>query len=154
MGLKTKIEEDIKKAMLAKEKDRLTALRSIKALILLEETKEGRKGGAELTEAEEIQILSKGAKQRRESAEIFQTQNRPELAEKELAELAVIELYLPKQLSESELREKITAIITRIGASSPADMGKVMGVASKELAGQADGKAISEMVKEVLSKAP
>jgi uncharacterized protein len=151
MRLKEKIDEDIKKAMLAKEKERLTALRAIKALILLEETKEGRTS-AELTDAEEIQLLSKAAKQRRESADIFTSQNRKDLADKELGELAVIELYLPKQLSEAELNDKLKEVIERIGAKSAADMGKVMGVATKELAGQADGKVISQMVKQLLTQ--
>jgi uncharacterized protein len=151
MSLKTQIESDIKQAMLAKEKDKLTALRAIKSLILLEETKEGRVHGTEVTEAEEIQLLSKAAKQRRESAEIFEKQNRQDLADKEKAELEVIESYLPKQLSEAELKEALQAIIARVGASAPSDMGKVMGVATKELAGKADGKAVSQMVKQLLA---
>ncbi|TAE13892.1 MAG: GatB/YqeY domain-containing protein [Bacteroidetes bacterium] len=151
MSLKTQIESDIKQAMLAKEKDKLTALRAIKSLILLEETKEGRVHGTEVTEAEEIQLLSKAAKQRRESAEIFEKQNRQDLADKEKAELEIIESYLPKQLSEAELKEALQAIIARVGASAPSDMGKVMGVATKELAGKADGKAVSQMVKQLLA---
>ncbi|MDX2301858.1 MAG: GatB/YqeY domain-containing protein [Microscillaceae bacterium] len=148
MSLKKQIDEDIKKAMLAKEKDRLRALRAIKSLIMLEETKEG--AADELTQADEIKLLSKAAKQRKESAEIFQTQNRLDLAQKEIDELAVIEEYLPKQLSEEELQVKIQEIITQLGASSPADMGKVMGIASKQLAGMADGKLISQLVKTLL----
>jgi uncharacterized protein YqeY len=151
MSLKTQIESDIKQAMLAKEKDKLTALRAIKSLILLEETKEGRAQGTEVTEAEEIQLLSKAAKQRRESAEIFEKQSRQDLADKEKAELEIIESYLPKQLSEAELKEALQAIIARVGASAPSDMGKVMGVATKELAGKADGKAVSQMVKQLLA---
>ena len=150
MALKSIIDNDIKDAMRAKEQGKLTALRSIKSLILLEETKEGRTQGTDLTDAEEIAILSKAAKQRRESAEIFDKQGRQDLADKEKAELLVIEHYLPKQLSETELKEAVQAIITKVGASSAADMGKVMGVASKELAGKADGKAISQMVKQLL----
>jgi uncharacterized protein len=150
MSLKTKIDEDIKKAMLAQEKDKLRALRAIKSLILLEETKEGRTG--DLTEADEIQLLSKAAKQRRDSLEIFQQQNRQDLAQKEIDELAVIELYLPKQLSEAELTAKLQEIITRLGAATPQDMGKVMGIATKELAGKADGKVISQLVKTLLTK--
>ena len=150
MSLKTKIENDIKQAMLAKEKHRLTALRSIKSLILLEETKEGRVHGTPLTDAEEIQLLSKAAKQRRESSEIFTQQGRQDLADKENTELAVIETYLPKQMSADELKEALQAIIARVGAAAPSDMGKVMGVATKELAGKADGKAISQMVKQLL----
>ncbi|MCU0447681.1 MAG: GatB/YqeY domain-containing protein [Microscillaceae bacterium] len=150
MSLKTKIDEDIKKAMLAQEKDKLRALRAIKSLILLEETKEGRTG--ELTNADEIGLLSKAAKQRRDSIEIFQQQNRQDLAQKEIDELTVIETYLPKQLSEDELKAKLQAIITRLGAATPQDMGKVMGVATKELAGQADGKVVSQMVKTLLTQ--
>ncbi|MEO1652587.1 MAG: GatB/YqeY domain-containing protein [Bacteroidota bacterium] len=149
MSLKTKIDGDIKTAMRAKEKDRLRTLRSIKSLIMLEETKEG--AGEGISEAEEIKLLSKAAKQRKEAAEVYQNQDRPELAQKELDELAVIEEYLPKQLSEEELKEKLQAIIQEVGASAPSDMGKVMGRASKELAGQADGKAISQMVKSLLN---
>jgi uncharacterized protein len=150
MPLKSIIDNDIKDAMRAKEQGKLIALRSIKSLILLEETKEGRTQGTELTEAEEIAILSKAAKQRRESAEIFEKQGRQDLAEKEKAELEIIELYLPKQLSEAELKQALQAIIAKVGASTAAEMGKVMGVASKELAGKADGKAISQMVKQLL----
>lgn len=150
MALKSIIDNDIKDAMRAKEQEKLTALRSIKSLILLEETKEGRAQGTELTEAEETAILSKAAKQRRESAEIFEKQGRQDLADKEKAELTVIEHYLPKQLTETELKEALQAIIARVGASSASEMGKVMGVASKELAGKADGKAISVMVKQFL----
>lgn len=151
MNLKKQIDEDIKKAMLAQEKDKLRALRAIKSLILLEETKEGRQAG-DLSEAEEIQLLSKAAKQRRDSIAIFEQQNRADLAQKEKEELEVIESYLPKQLSEDELKTKLKAIIERLGAATPTDMGKVMGVATKELAGQADGKAISQMVKALLTQ--
>lgn len=149
MPLKTQIDADIKQAMLAKEKDTLTALRSIKSLILLEETKDGNHG--EVKPEDELKLLTKAAKQRRESAEIFQQQNREDLASKELAELAIIERYLPKQLSASDLEAKVKEIISRVGATSPADMGKVMGTATKELAGQADGRAVSEMVKQLLA---
>lgn len=148
MSLKTKIDEDIKKAMLAKEQDRLRALRAIKSLILLEETKEG--GTGELTESNEIQLLMKAAKQRKDSAEIYQQQNREDLAKKELDELAVIEQYLPKQLSEEELTQKIKEIIAKLGTVSPSDMGKVMGLVTKELAGKADNKSISQIVKTLL----
>lgn len=149
MSLKSKIEADIKTAMKAKEKDKLRALRAIKSLILLEETKDGANG--ELSEADEIQLLSKAAKQRRDSLEVYQAQNRQDLAEKEEGELAIIEQYLPKQLSEEELRQKLEQLIGELGASSPKDMGKVMGQASKRLAGQADGKAIAAMVKSILA---
>ena len=151
MSLKSQIDADIKQAMLAKEKDALIALRSIKSLILLEETKEGATGGDLKTE-DELKLLTKAAKQRRESADIFKTQNREDLASKELAELAIIERYLPKQLSAEELETKVKDIIGRVGATGPADMGKVMGVATKELAGQTEGKLISEAVKRLLVK--
>ena len=149
MSLKTQIDADIRQAMLAKEKDTLTALRSIKSLILLEETKDGSHG--EVKPEDELKLLTKAAKQRRESAEIFQQQNREDLAAKELAELAIIERYLPKQLSAGELEARLREIISRTGAASPADLGKVMGAATKELAGQADGRAVSEMVKRLLA---
>ena len=149
MSLKTQIDADIRQAMLAKEKNTLTALRSIKSLILLEETKDGSHG--EVKPEDELKLLTKAAKQRRESAEIFQQQNREDLAAKELAELAIIERYLPKQLSAGELEARLREIISRTGAASPADIGKVMGAATKELAGQADGRAVSEMVKQLLA---
>ena len=148
MSLKKQIEGDIKKAMLAKDKDRLRALRAIKSLIMLEETKDG--ASEEMSQADEIKLLSKAAKQRRDSAEIFKGQDRNDLAQKELEELAVIEEFLPKQLSEEELSATLKEIITKIGASSPADMGKVMGTATKELAGKADGKLIAKLVKSLL----
>ena len=149
MSLKTQIDADIRQAMLAKEKDTLTALRSIKSLILLEETKDGSHG--EVKPEDELKLLTKAAKQRRESAEIFQQQNREDLAAKELSELSIIERYLPKQLSAGELEARLREIINRTGAASPADIGKVMGAATKELAGQADGRAVSEMVKQLLA---
>lgn len=149
MALKTEIDAQIKAAMLARDSVRLTALRDIKKVILLEETKEGRTG--DLTPDDELKLLTKAAKQRRESADIYRTQNRPDLLDKELAELAIIEEFLPKQLTEDELKAKLQEIIARVGASGPSDMGKVMGVASKELAGLADGKAISATVKSLLA---
>jgi uncharacterized protein YqeY len=149
MSLKTKVDEAIKDAMRAKEQDKLRALRAIKSLILLEETKEN--GSGTLSEDEELKLLTKAAKQRREALDIYKKQNRPDLAEKEQAELIVIESFLPKQLSEAELLEKLKVIIAEVGATSAADMGKVMGVANKALAGQADGKAISAAVKQLLS---
>ena len=148
MTLKERIEADMKQAMLQKNKDELTTLRSIKSLILLAQTDKG--GPKELSEDEEMKILTKAAKQRKESAEIFQEQGRPELAEKELKELEVINRYLPSQLSEDELEAEIKNIIAQLGASGPKDMGKVMGVASKTLAGKADGKAIATKVKALL----
>jgi uncharacterized protein YqeY len=148
MSLETTINAEIKTAMLGKKEADLRALRAIKAAILLAKTAEG--GSGELTEADETKLLQKLAKQRRDSLEIFQQQNRPDLAVKEEEELAVIERFLPKQMDEAELRAALTDIIKTVGASSPADMGKVMGVATKQLAGKADGKAISAMVKELL----
>ncbi|HJT75462.1 MAG TPA: GatB/YqeY domain-containing protein [Chitinophaga sp.] len=150
MSLEVNINAAIKAAMLAKSEAELRALRAIKAAILLAKTAEG--GGAELGEAEETKLLQKLAKQRKDSLDIFRQQNREDLAKKEEEELEVIEKYLPKQLDESELRGIIAEIIASTGASSPADMGKVMGVATKQLAGKADGKAISALVKELLAK--
>lgn len=150
MSLFETVNADIKSAMLAREKVRLEALRGIKKEFLEAKTAPG--AGGELSDADAIRILTKMAKQRRESAKIYTEQNRPELAENELAEVAVIEQYLPKQLSEEELTAELTAIIGELGASSPAEMGRVMGVATKALAGRADGRAISAKVKELLSK--
>lgn len=150
MSLKTTIDEAIKDAMKAKEQDRLRALRAIKSMILLAETSEGRTG-TDLSTDEEMKLLSKAAKQRRDSAEIYKQQNREDLLQKELDELTVIESFLPKALSEEELKAKLQEIIARVGATSAKDMGKVMGVANKELAGQADGKRISETVKALLA---
>ena len=150
MSLKLTIENGIKDAMRAKDADRLRALRAIKSMILLEETSGSSADG--LSADAEMKILMKAAKQCRDSLEVYVAQNRPDLAEKEQAELAIIEEFLPKQLSDAELTAKITEIIAAVGASSPADMGKVMGVASKQLAGLADGKAISAKVSELLKK--
>ena len=150
MSLELDINAGIKAAMLGKKEAELRALRAIKAAILVAKTAEG--ASAELTEADESKLLQKLAKQRKDSLEIFRTQNREDLAVKEQEELEVIERFLPKQMSEAELRTAITDIITSTGASSPADMGKVMGVATKQLAGKADGKAISALVKELLTK--
>ena len=150
MSLKAKIEDGIKKAMLAKDADRLKALRAVKSAILLAETEKGAK--EELTEEAELKLLTKAAKQRRESAEIFGKENRKDLEATELKELAIIEEFLPKQLSEEELTIKIREIIERVGAKSPAEVGKVMGVASKELTGKADGKKISEVAKSLLTQ--
>lgn len=149
MPLKQQIDADIKQAMLARDQDKLRALRAVKSLILLEETKEGKTG--ELSADDDMKVLTKAVKQRKDSADIYRQQNRPDLLAVEEAEIAVIEQYLPKQLSEDELKSKLQAIMTRVGASAPSDLGKVMGVASKELAGQADGKAISAMVKTLLT---
>lgn len=149
MSLKEKIDAAIKAAMLAKQQNRLLALRSIKSLILLEETKEGGSGG--LSEDSEMKILNKAAKQRRDSLDIYRQQGRADLAEKEEAELSVIEEFLPKQLSPDELEVKLREIVQQAGAAGPQDMGKVMGVATKSLAGLADGKSISETVKRILA---
>lgn len=149
MTLKENIEAEIKKAMLAKEKDKLRALRAIKSQILLAETEKG--STVEMTPEKELNLLMKAAKQRKESAEIYEQQQRQDLLEMELSELKVIESFLPKQLSDEELKEKIEVIISQVGASTPKDMGKVMGIASKELSGGADGKRISSMVKSILT---
>lgn len=148
MTLKQQIDADIKQAMLAKNQDKLRALRALKSMILLEETKEG--GSGELKPEDETRILTKAVKQRKDSADIYRQQNRADLLAVEEAEIAVIEQYLPKQLSEQELTERLRAIMARVGASAPSDMGKVMGVATKELAGLADGKVISATVKSLL----
>lgn len=150
MALKETIEAGIKDAMRAKDADRLRALRAIKSMILLEETSGSNADG--LSADAEMKILMKAAKQRKDSLEVYVAQNRPDLAEKEQAELSIIEEFLPKQLTDAELTEKIKAIIAEVGATNPADMGKVMGVASKQLAGLADGKAISAKVGELLKK--
>jgi uncharacterized protein YqeY len=149
MSLKQQIDNDIKKAMLEKNKDELTALRSIKSMILLAETEKG--GSDTLAGDIENKLLMKAAKQRKESAEIFQKENREDLAKKELLELAVISRYLPKQLSEDEVKAELQKIVEQVGAKTPQDMGKVMGVATKQLAGKADGKMISELVKKLLN---
>ncbi|TLV00887.1 GatB/YqeY domain-containing protein [Dyadobacter luticola] len=149
MSLKTQVESGIKDAMRAKDQDTLRALRAIKSLILLEETKGGASG--ELSADDELKLLTKAAKQRRESADIYKTQNRADLLEKEEAELAVIEQFLPKQLTEEEVKVKLQEIISRVGATGPGDMGKVMGVATKELAGQAEGRVVSALVKSLLA---
>jgi uncharacterized protein YqeY len=149
MALKQKIEGEIKSAMIAKDKVRLTALRAIKSMILLEETKGGFSG--ELTEDEEMKLLTKAAKQRKDSADIYQQQNRPDLLEVELAELAVIQEFLPKALTDEELTLAIQEIINVTGASSAKEMGKVIGAANKQLAGKAEGKAIADKVKALLN---
>ena len=141
---------ELKAAMLAKDEAALRSLRAIKAAILLAKTSEG--AGRDLKEEDEIKMLQKMVKQRKDSLEIFQQQNRPELAKKEEEEIAVIENFLPKQLSADEIKAVLTKIIAETGATSPADMGKVMGAATRELAGKADGKTISGLVKELLVK--
>lgn len=150
MSLEQKIMTDLKAAMIAKDEAALRSLRAVKAAILLAKTSEG--GSGELKEEEEVKILQKLVKQRKDSLEIFKQQNREDLAKKEEEEIAVIEKFLPKQMTAEELKTEIAAIIANVGASSPADMGKVMGVASKQFAGKADGKTISAVVKELLSR--
>lgn len=149
MSLKQQIDNDIKSAMLAKNKEELTALRSVKSLILLAETEKGVT--ADISQETENKLLMKAAKQRKESAEIFQKEGRDELAQKELFELEVISRYLPKQLTEDEIVSEVKKIIEQVGAKGPQDMGKVMGTATKLLAGKADGKMISEIVKKLLA---
>jgi uncharacterized protein YqeY len=150
MSLEQKIMTDLKAAMLAKDEAALRSLRAVKAAILLAKTSEG--GGGDLKEEDEIKLLQKLVKSRKDSLEIFQQQNRPDLAKKEEEEIAIIEKFLPKQMTPEEVKAELTSIIAAVGASSPADMGKVMGVATKQLSGKADGKTISMMVKELLSK--
>ncbi len=140
---------DIMAAMKARESVRLAALRSVKAAILLAKTSEG--GSGEVSDADILKIIGKLVKQRKESAEIYSQQNRPELAENELAEAAAMEVYLPKQMSETELEAELAGIIAEVGAARPSDMGKVMGVATKRLAGRADGRQISVTVKKLLA---
>lgn len=149
MTLEEKVMGQMKDAMRAKDDAALRTLRGIKAAILVEKTSGS---GVAMDEAGELKILQKMAKQRRDSLDIFTTQNRPDLAIKEQEELDILDTFLPKQLSAAELESEIQAIVAETGASSPADMGKVMGAASKKLAGRADGKAISEAVKHALSK--
>lgn len=148
MNLFDQISEDIKKAMLARDKVRLEALRGVKKEFLEAKTAKGANG--ELPDDKAIQILMKMIKQRKESAKIYAENLRQELADNELAEAGVIEEYLPKQLSPEELEAKLKEIIERVGAQGAKDMGKVMGVATKELAGLAEGKTISAKVKELL----
>ncbi|MBL7682354.1 MAG: GatB/YqeY domain-containing protein [Flavipsychrobacter sp.] len=149
MSLEQKVMEEMKGAMRAKDEAALRTLRAIKAAILIEKTSGS---GTEMTEADETKMLQKMAKQRRDSLDIFVQQNREDLAAKEREELAIIERFLPEQMGAEELQKIIKEIMTQVGASSPADMGKVMGVASKQLAGKADGKLISETVKQLLAQ--
>lgn len=147
MNLESKIMEDIKSAMKAKDKEKLEALRAVKSALLLAKTE---KGSQEMDEKAEITLLQKLVKQRKDSAEIFKQQNRQDLYNKEISETEIIGIYLPKQLSDEELAEAIEIIIKSTGASSMAEMGKVMGIAGKELSGKADGKRIAELVKKSL----
>lgn len=150
MDLFDRISEDIKKAMLAREKVRLEALRGVKKELLEAKTAPG--SGGVVTDETAIKIMTKMVKQRKESAKIYSENNRSELADNELAEAAVIAEYLPRQLSAEELEQELRAIIAETGASSPAEMGKVMGVATKRLAGRAEGGEISKMVRAILAK--
>lgn len=150
MSLEQKIMTELKAAMLAKDEAALRSLREVKAAILLAKTAEGSTG--ELKEEDEIKLLQKLVKQRKDSLEIFQQQNRADLAKKEEEEIAIISKFLPQQMSAEEVKEQLEKIIAAVGASSPADMGKVMGAATKQLAGKADGKTISTLVKELLSR--
>lgn len=147
--MEQKIQAEIKAAMLAKNSVRLAALRGVKAAILLAKTAEGASG--ELSDGDILKIIQKLVKQRKESAAIYTEQNRPDLAEAELAEVQELEGFLPKALTEEEIEAKVREVIAQVGASSMADMGKVMGVATKQLADQADGRAISAAVKKCLS---
>jgi uncharacterized protein len=150
MALEQTINDQLKSAMLAKDEKRVRGLRAIKAAIIMAKTAEG--AGGQVSAEEEIKMLQKLVKQRKDSLDIFKQQNREDLAQKEQEEIEVIEVFLPKQMSEAELKEVLIKIIADTGASSPADMGKVMGVASKQLAGKAEGKAISTMVKTLLAQ--
>ena len=152
MALEEKIMTDLKAAMLAKDEKSLRSLRAIKAAIINAKTAEG--AGGVLKEEDEIKLLQKLVKQRKDSLEIYEKQNRADLAEKEKEEIEVIEKFLPQQMTPDELRVVIEAIINETGAASPADMGKVMGIANKQLAGKADGKTIAAMVKDLLTHVP
>ncbi|MDR0429165.1 MAG: GatB/YqeY domain-containing protein [Tannerellaceae bacterium] len=149
MSLFDKISDDIKAAMLAKDKVRLQALRGVKKEFL--EAKTAKGGNGELSDEAAAKILQKMVKQRKESAEIFKSQSREDLAENELAEVAAIEIYLPKQMSAEEVETVLKEIIAQVGAEGPKDMGKVMGTATKALSGKADGRVISEIVKKLLN---
>ena len=149
MELEKLINEDIKQAMLSKDKGKLEALRAIKAALLLEKTGKDVTSG-EIPNEVELKMLQKLVKQRRESAEVYLAQNRPDLAEPELFQASIIEKYLPDQMSEDEIRAIVQQIITRTGAQGIRDMGKVMGMASKELAGKADNKSVAEIIRQLL----
>jgi hypothetical protein len=149
MSLEQKVMADMKPAMLSKNEKALRGLRAIKAAIILAKTAEG--AGGELKEEDETKLLQKLIKQRKDSLEIYQQQNRPDLSQKEQDEIDIIEKFLPKQLDVEELRRIISKIIAEVGATAPGDIGKVMGAATKQLAGQADGKTISMIAKELLS---
>ena len=149
MSLQTKVMEALKEAMKAKDTVALESLRAIKSAILLARTEAG--ASEELSEADELKLLQKLVNQRKDSAALYIQQGRNDLAEPELAQMTVIEKFLPAQLSEAEVEEALKGIIAQVGATSPKDMGKVMGAATKQLAGKADGKLISDIVKKLLS---
>ena len=149
MSLQTKVMEALKEAMKAKDTVALESLRAIKSAILLAKTEAG--AAEELSEADELKLLQKLVKQRKDSAALYTQQGRNDLAEPELAQMAVIEKFLPAQLSEAEVETALRGIVNQVDATTPKDMGKVMGVATKQLAGKADGKLISEIVKRLLS---
>ncbi len=149
MSLEEQINNDIKKAMLAREKEKLEALRAVKTALLVAKTEKG--ASVEMTKETEVKILQRLVKQRKESATIFEEKNRKELSEKEWFEAKIIEVYLPEQMSDEELTKQVQKIIDELGAKSMANMGKVMGRASKELSGKAEGKAIADKVKLLLS---
>lgn len=149
MSLEQKINQDLKEAMLAKDRKKLEALRAIKAALLLEKTG-GDIGSSEIPESVEMKMLQKLVKQRKDSAVLYREQNRADLAEDEEFQAAIIEQYLPEQLSEEEISAAVQAIITETGAASMKDMGRVMGMASKKLAGKADNKIVSQIVKKLL----
>ncbi len=148
MSLQDRINNDIKAAMLAKEKEKLEALRAIKAALLLAGTEKGAQ--ETMTEDGEIKLLQRLVKQRREAAEVYLSQNRNDLADPEIFQADIIQTYLPQQMDAAALKEVVAAIIAETGANSVKDMGKVMGIASKKLAGKADNKAISEIIKQLL----
>lgn len=148
MSLTVQIDQDIKQAMLAREKDKLEALRAVKSAILLARTEKG--GSDEISAEVEVKLLQKLVKQRKDSAAIYQQQNRKDLADKELFEVSIIEKYLPEQMSDEELTKIVKAAIDQTGAKTVAEMGKVMGIVSKQLAGKAEGKAIADKVKSLL----
>lgn len=149
MTLTETINQEIKKAMLAREKDKLEALRAVKTAFTLARTE--KSGGVELTEDEEIKIIQKLVKQRKDSADIYKEQGRSDLYEKEILEMDVISVFMPSQMDDAELHAYLVNLVNELGASSMQEMGKVMGAASKALAGKADGKAISVIVRQLLS---
>ena len=150
MSLKEDVDLDIKTAIKAKDQDRLRAIRAIKSMILLAETEKGNRDG--LTPELEMNLLMKAVKQRKDSSDLYKGQGREDLYQKEIVELEVIQKYLPEQLSEGELEEELQKIIDNVGATSMSEMGKVMGIATKALAGKADGKTVSAAVRKLLSE--